>query len=83
MNARGKTALAFIIAAALLCCGGIVAFALDRAIIGAPLLIAGIVCGMGYLERRCHDKWHAHPSSSYVDNPVVVVIHPKEMPTSK
>ena len=68
MNKR-KIALSVSFLGALLAIGGIAAIALDRAMIGAPLIIVGLLGLLGLIEYRCHKRHLTAPPP----DPVVVV----------
>lgn len=76
MNTNKKMLIVFIVSSALFMGSAIVAFVLNQMTAGAVLLVVGLVSGLGYLERRCYEQWH--PPPVVTDNPVVVIIHPKQ-----
>jgi len=69
-----RLALIFMVAAVLLIGGGIAGIAVERATIGVPLMVAGVVCSLGYLERRCNDMRHQPLSVIKADNPILIVV---------
>jgi hypothetical protein len=66
---KRKIALSVSFLGALLAIGGITAIALDRAMIGAPLIIVGLLGLLGLIEHRCHRRHLTAPPSE----PVVFV----------
>jgi hypothetical protein len=53
---KRKIALSVSFLGALLAIGGITAIALDRTMIGAPLVIVGLLGLLGLIEYRCHRR---------------------------
>lgn len=78
MNTNRKLLLVFIVSSALFMGSAIVAFVLNQITAGTILLVVGLVSGLGYLERRCHEQPHPPPAPVVTDNPVVVIVNPKQ-----